>query len=81
MIVGVKVGEEGFGFMGVRLYSKGMLSERLLVWLHSDISVVDVVGEGVGSGEVTPYQKSTRFLLFQNPVKSSTVYSTPFNLF
>ena len=36
--------------MGVRLHSKGLSSNRLLVWLHSDISIVDEDGEGVGNG-------------------------------
>ena len=46
----MKVGEEGFIFMGVSLYSKGLLSKRLLVFLNSDISVVDAVGEGCRVG-------------------------------
>ena len=35
----VKVGEEGFAFMGVRLHSK---------WLVSNMSVVDAGGDGAG---------------------------------
>ena len=34
------------------VYSKGLSSNGLLVWLHSNISIVDVDGEGVGSGAV-----------------------------
>ena len=38
----MKVGEWGSSFMGVRLHSKGLLSDKLLVrlQLHSDLSVV-----------------------------------------
>ena len=50
--------------MGVRLYSKGLSSNGLLVWLHSNISTVDVDGEGVSSGVGLAHRMSLWLIRF-----------------
>ena len=50
--------------MGVRLHSKGLSSSGLLVWLHSNISIVGVGGEGVGSGAGLAHRMSLWLLRF-----------------
>ena len=50
--------------MGVRLHSKGLSSNGLLVLLHSNISIVDVDGEGVGSGAGLAHRMSLWLIRF-----------------
>ena len=50
--------------MGARLHSKGLSSNRLLVWLHSNMSIADVDGEGVGSGAGLAHRMTLWLLTF-----------------